>query len=80
MLSIDTGSALKKTWGVINEIISKSAQTKYFPDIFKDGQHELNDDREVATRFNAFFINVGPKYPAIMVIKHIKHTSPRIMI
>ena len=46
--------------GVINEIISKSAKTKYFPDIFKNGQHELNDDREIANTFNAFFINVGP--------------------
>ena len=50
----------KNTWGVINEIISKSAKTKYFPDIFKDGQHELKDDREIANRFNAFFVNVGP--------------------
>ena len=50
----------KITWGVINEIISKSAKTKYFPDIFKDGQHELKDDREIANRFNAFFVNVGP--------------------
>ena len=46
--------------GVINEIISKSAKTKYFPVIFKDCQHELNYDREIANRFNAFFINVGP--------------------
>ena len=50
----------KNTWGVINEIISKSAKTKSFPDIFKDGKHELNDDREITNRFNAFFINVGP--------------------
>ena len=51
---------IKNTWGVINEIISKSAKTKSFPDIFKDGQHELSDDREIANRFNAFFTNVGP--------------------
>ena len=51
---------IKNTWGVINEIITKSAKTKSFPDIFKDGQHELNDDREIANRFNAFFTNVGP--------------------
>ena len=52
--------SIKNTRGVINEIISKSAKTKYFPDIYKNGQHELNDDREIANRFNAFFINVGP--------------------
>ena len=51
---------IKNTWGVINEIITKSAKTKSFPDIFKDGQHDLNDDREIANRFNAFFTNVGP--------------------
>ena len=51
---------IKNTWGVINEIISKSAKTKSFPDIFKDGQHELSDDREIANRYNAFFTNVGP--------------------
>ena len=28
--------------------------------MFKDGQHELSDDREIANRFNAFFTNVGP--------------------
>ena len=44
---------IKNTWGVINEIITKSAKIKSFPDIFKDGQHELNDDREIANRFNA---------------------------
>ena len=53
-------SNIKNTWGVINEIISKSVKTKSFPDIFKDGQHELNDGREIANRFNAFFTNVGP--------------------
>ena len=51
---------IKNTWGVINEIISKSAKTKSFPDIFKDGQHELSCDREIANRFNAFFTNIGP--------------------
>ena len=58
VLSIDIN--IKNTWGVINEIITKSAKTKSFPDIFKDGQHELNDDRETANRFNAFLTNVGP--------------------
>ena len=28
--------------------------------IFKDGKHELNDDREIVNRFNAFFTNIGP--------------------
>ena len=49
----------KNTWGVINEIILKSAKTKSCPDIFKDGQHGLNDDLEITNRFNAFFTNVG---------------------
>ena len=30
------------------------------PTFFKDGQHELSDDREIANRFDAFFTNVGP--------------------
>ena len=47
-------------WGVINEIISKSAKTKSVPDIFKDVQHELSVEREIANRYNAFFTNVGP--------------------
>ena len=51
---------IKNTWGVINEIITTSAKSKSFPDIFKDGQHELNDDQEIANRFNALFTNVGP--------------------
>ena len=64
--SIDTDSAQKNTWGVINEMISKCAKTKSFLDIFKDGQHELNDDREIANRYNAYFINVGPAQSRII--------------
>ena len=53
--------SIKNTWGVINEIISKSANNKSFPDVFKHGQIELKDDQEIANRFNAFFYsNVGP--------------------
>ena len=59
VLSIDIGSTSNHA-GVINEIISKSAKTKSFPDIFKDSQHELNYVREIANRFNAFLTNVGP--------------------
>ena len=62
---------------------SKSAKTKSFPDIFKDGQHELNDDREIPNMCNAFFINVGPDQSRNIRYngnKHIKHISHRIMI
>ena len=50
--------SIKNTWGVINEIISKSANNKSFPDVFKHGQIELKDDQEIANRFNAFFIQM----------------------
>ena len=37
-----------------------------FPTFKKNGQHELNDDREIANTFNAFFINVGPDQTRII--------------
>ena len=45
--------SIKNTWGVINEIISKSAKNKSFPDIFKHGQI----DQEIAKKLNQFFFS-----------------------
>ena len=43
------------------QLFLNQPKNKSFPDVFKYGQIELNDDQEIANMFNAFcFTNVGP--------------------
>ena len=50
----------EKTWQTINKVISKSAKINNFPTHFTDDNKTFDDNQDIANRFNAFFINVGP--------------------
>ena len=49
---------LKKTWGIMKNVINKKKQSLK-PDYFLHNSNKITDKKEIATRFNDFFINIG---------------------
>ena len=60
----------KKTWSTINSILSKTKQPKVLPDYLIVENIKLDNTREIAEKFNDFFINIGPT-----LSKNIKRNS-----
>ena len=52
---------IKKTWETISDVLHKSKVHKGFPSYFNINGNKIYNNKEIATHFNNFFINVGPK-------------------
>ena len=50
---------LKKTWGIIKQVINKSKCSKLSSEFLHNGSI-LNDKKSIANAFNAYFVNIGP--------------------
>ena len=50
----------KKYWNVIKELIGENPATAY-PDYFVSEDKVISQLNEIATKFNNFFIDIGPK-------------------
>ena len=50
---------LKKTWGIIKQVINKSKCSKISPEFYRNGSI-LNDKISIANAFNDYFVNIGP--------------------
>ena len=57
---------IRNTWKTINDILHKTKKRKIFPDVFNDGEDKITDKKEIANKFNTFFINIGPNLPNII--------------
>ena len=53
-------SDIKKTWNSINQILHKTKQPKEIPKYLNIGQERVENDYEIAVKFNDFFVNIGP--------------------
>ena len=53
-------SDIKKTWGQINEILSKKKKTVDLPRYILNGNTTLTENKDIANCFNNFFCNIGP--------------------
>ena len=53
-------SDIKKTWGQINEILSKKKKTVDLPRYILNGNDTLTENKDIANCFNNFFCNIGP--------------------
>lgn len=51
---------LKLTWKLINEIINKKKSKAEIPDSFKENEEIISQPKEIANKFNEYFVNVGP--------------------
>ena len=51
---------LKQTWSVIKQVISKKKTEHLQLGTMKDSNGTYTDPSEIATKFNNFFINIGP--------------------
>ena len=52
---------IKKTWTLLNSIISSKKKSHSVPDIFTDNNQTFVGSSEIAEGFNDFFVNVGPR-------------------
>ena len=50
---------LKKTWGIIKQVINKSKYSKLSSEFSHNGSI-LNDKKSIANAFNDYFVNIGP--------------------
>ena len=50
---------MKKTWTVLNEIMGKKRDHKSIQELQVDN-NIIDDQQQIANKFNDFFINVGP--------------------
>ena len=50
---------LKKTWGIIKQVINKSKCSKLSSEFLHNGSI-LNDKKSIANAFNDYFVNIGP--------------------
>ena len=54
-------SNIKKTWGKINEILSRKKKDAELPSYFCEGNKILTKNEDIANCFNNFFCNIGPE-------------------
>ena len=52
---------IKKTWETINDVMNKSKIQSKFQSYFNINGTKLTNKKDIATEFNKFFINIGPK-------------------
>ena len=52
-------SDLRKTWSIINQVISKTRTDNQIP-LMKDAQGSYSDPLVISNKFNKFFSNIGP--------------------
>ena len=52
-------SDLIASWKIPKTVINKGAETK-LPKLFRGGEKEVTNPKDIADRFNKFFTNIGP--------------------
>ena len=52
-------SDLKASWKTLKTVINKGTKGK-LPKLFRDGEKEVTNPKDIADRFNKFFTNIGP--------------------
>ena len=56
---------IKKTWGIIREVIgNKKKQKQSLPEFFQQNKEIFNDPLLIANGFNTFFTEIGPQLAA----------------
>ena len=51
---------LKQTWKLINDLTKRNKQESVKETEFKVDNTLINDNKEIANKFNEYFLNVGP--------------------
>ena len=55
------GNDIRRTWKIINEILTKNQTKNKFPTVFNDNGSMIADRVNIANTFNVFFTNIGEK-------------------
>ena len=58
---------IKKTWGVIKELVNRRPMKNILPQYFIVDREVLTDKHVIANRLNTFFTNIGPKLASQIV-------------
>ena len=51
---------MKKTWSTINDLIKNKTISSIYPEFFILDNTKLSDKKDIANKFNEYFINIGP--------------------
>jgi hypothetical protein len=51
---------IKETWKIIKEAINKNRPISSCPEKFKSGSRDIDNPREISSKFNDFFVTIGP--------------------
>ena len=51
---------MKKTWSTINDLVKDKAISSVYPEFFLLDNTKLSDKKDIANKFNEYFINIGP--------------------
>ena len=51
---------IKLTWKTINELLNKTKRKSKLPTSFSDNEKKIDAPKEIADKFNDYFVNVGP--------------------
>ena len=51
---------MKKTWSTINDLIKNKTISSIYPEFFMLDNTKLSDKKDIANKFNEYFINIGP--------------------
>ena len=51
---------MKKTWSTINDLIKNKTISSVYPEFFMLDNTKLSDKKDIANKFNEYFINIGP--------------------
>jgi hypothetical protein len=50
----------KNTWNTINEVLHRTANKSHLPNYFKINDEFVTNPKQIADKFNDFFVNLGP--------------------
>jgi hypothetical protein len=52
---------VRKKWETIKEVLNKPKSSKYYPEYFEVNNQKVFEKSDIASHFNNFFTNIGPK-------------------
>ena len=63
---------MKQTWATINDIMNKNSKDTSYREYFSVNNLKITNAKEIAQRFNEFFINIGPSLASSIIIPQNK--------
>lgn len=66
---------LRNTWKILNQIINRNKTTMKKKVIFKHNGVDINNEQDIANKFNNYFVNIGKELTNTMQPTDVSHTK-----